>query len=149
MLDKMGIDTDPEQIFRFVNAALSLPYKSPTPEETKAAAGFLFELIQAGKYHGAKDREIEKRFRNKLGVKKRSVANRLDPALVTLESPEFALVMRLIRKELEDHEVYEKIAKLYSVTPGTAERFVDKIRPRVRQQMKVFDSLLNLPNKKE
>ncbi len=136
--EDQGITASLDKVWGFVYEAVLRfgPYQPPSEENTKAAAVFLLETIEAAKYGEPLDL-----YKKRAGVKKRTV-KRFDPEKVTVDQEVFSIVLAYIDKKINQPQAIELFRE--RIHPGsdiTIRRWIKAIEPRVRKAKELQDQI--------
>lgn len=133
--EQFDINVTTEKIEEFVNTItqnLGSSYVVPSEESTKAAAAFLLELIQAGKY-GDSWNSYKKRIgvRQIFGEKQKFKAE-----WETLDSPMYGVMFDLVLEKITTADAKDRLRQLgYHASDRTIERWIKALRPRAEQDL--------------
>ena len=146
--EDQGITTSLDKVWGFVYEAVLRfgPYQPPSEENTKAAAVFLLEIIEAAKYGEPLDI-----FKKRAGAKKRTVKN-FDPEEVTVDQEAFGIVLAYIDKKINQPQAIELFReRIHPGSDSTIKGWIKAIEPRVRKARELQDqirkALVVKPNK--
>ena len=136
--EEQGITASLDKVWGFVYEAVlrSGPYKPPSEENTKAAAVFLLEIIEAAKYGEPWDP-----YKSRLGVKKRTV-KRFDPKEVTVNHEAFGIVLAYVDKKINLPQTIELFReRIHPGSDSKIKRWIKAIEPRVRKVKGLQDQI--------
>ena len=136
--EDQGITASLDKVWGFVYEAVLRfgPYQPPSEENTKAAAVFLLEIIEAAKYGEPWDL-----YKERAGVKKRTV-KRFDPEEVTGDQEAFGIVLAYIDKKINQPQAIELFReRIHPGSDSTIMRWIKAIEPRVRKAKELQDQI--------